>query len=549
MKHAEPKRNGKPALDLIEEAAQCVRTAPLGTLAVYFAGGVPFVLGLLFFWTDMSRSPYAAAHVADGSLAMAALFLWMKFCHVIFARRMLAHVTGSEVPPLGFRRAVRIAVTQAIWQPSGLFFLPLAMIPLLPFAWVYAFYQNITVLDEGESSAAKSLWKKAVGQAGLWGMQNQFLVLFMVVFAAGVWVNWIAACAVLPELVRMLFGIQSDFSRSQQAMLNSTFLAAMFGLTYLSVDPILKTIYVLRCFYGQSLQSGEDLKAGLKPFAGARRAIAILIVSAAAFLPLATGAEGTNPPVVKANTPAMSPDDLDHTINQTIQERKYVWRMPRAHGADTDEQQGVIGRFFTKIQNMIRSWLHHLGEWLRDWWRRMFPHRSTTSSRPSGGGWIEMLNLLLYCLIAVVVLALIYVIVRLLRERQKNPAMVTSVPIESVPDLADENVRADQLPEDGWIKLANELLERGEFRLAMRAFYLSGLAHLAGRNLVSIARFKSNRDYERELRRRAHAIPVLVSIFDDNLFTFERIWYGMHEVNRDLVGRFATEMQRMKTSA
>jgi len=47
-----------------------------------------------------------------------------------------------------------------------------------------------------------------------------------------------------------------------------------------------------------------------------------------------------------------------------------------------------------------------------------------------------------------------------------------------VPDLADENIRADQLPEDGWTKLARELLERGEFRLAMRAFYLASLAHL-----------------------------------------------------------------------
>ena len=38
----------------------------------------------------------------------------------------------------------------------------------------------------------------------------------------------------------------------------------MFSLTYLCVDPILKAAYALRCFYGRSLQSGEDLKAELK---------------------------------------------------------------------------------------------------------------------------------------------------------------------------------------------------------------------------------------------------------------------------------------------
>jgi hypothetical protein len=107
-------------------------------------------------------------------------------------------------------------------------------------------------------------------------------------------------------------------------------------------------------------------------------------------------------------------------------------------------------------------------------------------------------------------------------------------------------VRADQLPEDGWTKLGREMLERGEFRLAMRAFYLGSLAHLATRNLINLARFKSNRDYERELRRRAHSFPGLLSVFGDNLAAFEGIWYGMHEVNRELVERFAANVERIR---
>jgi hypothetical protein len=91
-------------------------------------------------------------------------------------------------------------------------------------------------------------------------------------------------------------------------------------------------------------------------------------------------------------------------------------------------------------------------------------------------------------------------------------------------------------------------LERGEFRLAMRAFYLASLAHLAARNLISLARFKSNRDYERELRRRAHTFPNLLATFGDNLFDFERIWYGLHEVNRDSVSQFAANVEKIKTA-
>ena len=64
--------------------------------------------------------------------------------------------------------------------------------------------------------------------------------------------------------------------------------------------------------------------------------------------------------------------------------------------------------------------------------------------------------------------------------------------------------------------------------------------------MISIARFKSNRDYERELRRRGHSFPDLLPVFGDNLESFERIWYGLHEVNRELVDRFAANVERMK---
>ena len=94
--------------------------------------------------------------------------------------------------------------------------------------------------------------------------------------------------------------------------------------------------------------------------------------------------------------------------------------------------------------------------------------------------------------------------------------------------------------------MANELLQRGEFRPALRAFYLSSLAHLAARNLVSLAKFKSNHDYERELRRRGHSFPELLNLFADNVSVFERIWYGLHEINGELVRQFATNVTKIK---
>jgi len=76
----------------------------------------------------------------------------------------------------------------------------------------------------------------------------------------------------------------------------------------------------------------------------------------------------------------------------------------------------------------------------------------------------------------------------------------------------------------------------------------SGLAHLATRNLISIARFKSNREYERELRRRAHAIPNLPTLFGDTISNFERVWYGTHEATLDLAQQFAGSVDKLKAS-
>ena len=187
----------------------------------------------------------------------------MKFWQAIFARQSAPRCRRT-IAPLDFRRCARILFTQAILQPSGLFVLPLAF-PVLPFPWAYAFYQNVTSLDDGDEGG-DAMIKKSWRQATLWPRQNHIILAIMLAFAFCVFFNWATVCLTLPQLGKMLFGIESGFTKSPFAMLNTTFFAAMCGLTYLCVDPILKTVFALRCFYGESLQSGEDLKAELKTF-------------------------------------------------------------------------------------------------------------------------------------------------------------------------------------------------------------------------------------------------------------------------------------------
>jgi hypothetical protein len=556
LKGAARRREGKSALELIEEATYLLRGAPSSALAAYYVGTLPFVLGFLYFWVDMARSPFAYQHLTGAALAIAALFLWMKFWQALFARNLRAIVSNSPAPELKAADCWRLFISQTTLQTSGLFMLPLALIPALPWPWVYAFYQNVTVLADTESQTLLPVVKKAARQATLWPKQNLVLLAITCAFATFVLLNWATVCFLAPKLLKMLLGIETVFSRSPMAMLNSTFFMSILGLTYLCVDPVVKALYVLRCFYGESLRSGEDLKAELRQFSASAPAIAaciVLLLSSSSSALAATEPAPAEPatstsseasPLSRSGT--IAPAILDKEIQRVIEQRKYSWRGPREQILEPDSNKpGIISRFIDSVLSTIRKWVRNFFEWLGEFLRKLFAHPGKTNFSGLGSGGVA-LQILLYVLIALIACAICYFLYLALARSERLAEAIMAESVQPLPDLADENVSAEQLPEDGWTRLANELLQRGEFRLALRAFYLASLAHLAGRNLVSLAKFKSNHDYERELKRRGHSFPELLNVFGDNVSVFERIWYGLHEINAELVRQFAANVEKIK---
>jgi hypothetical protein len=156
-------------------------------------------------------------------------------------------------------------------------------------------------------------------------------------------------------------------------------------------------------------------------------------------------------------------------------------------------------------------------------------------------------QVLLYVLLAAITCILAVLLWRAWRRRRRNPEIeITSEEVTKTPDIMEEHVDARELPEDGWLAMAKDLMAQGQLRLALRALYLACLASLAEQNLITIARFKSDRDYERELQRRAHSIPSLLSAFDENMLVFERTWYGKHEVDQGNIEHFTTNYNRIK---
>ena len=79
----------------------------------------------------------------------------------------------------------------------------------------------------------------------------------------------------------------------------------------------------------------------------------------------------------------------------------------------------------------------------------------------------------------------------------------------------------------------------------MRALYLATLAYLSEKELIIIELYKSNRDYEHELYRRAHEKKDLLTAFSKTVMIFDRVWYGMYNITQGDVDGYITDQERI----
>ncbi|HET6371049.1 MAG TPA: hypothetical protein VFG95_07625, partial [Nitrospiria bacterium] len=405
---------GKGALDLLEEAVHLVRLAPPGALFSYYAGSLPFVLGFLYFWADMSRSAFADRHCAEAALLVSLLFIWMKCWHSVFSRQLRAQLVGEPSPRWPIRRILRLIAAQTALQPPGLLLLPAAMLVTLPFAWVYAFYQNVTVFGEGEAQDLRAVYRKSRQQAMLFAGQNHVILLVLSLFGTVVFLNLGVVLYLLPQLAHMLFGMESLFTRGVRYLLNTTFIAVVFGLTYLAVDPFVKAVYTLRCFYGESLTTGEDLIAELKNARAALRteaaALLFLIVltcagvssvMAAGTIPRNAAEPGKSAPALLSG--AVSPPEIDRSIDKVMSKREYAWRMPREKRNDHKEK-GLIASFIEGVFDTVTGWFAHVRRWIVNAVKWLIDNlfgrlRFEPPTRGLDFGWSPSIMILLYSLL------------------------------------------------------------------------------------------------------------------------------------------------------
>lgn len=546
-------RNGKNAIELAEEAFHLLRHAPASAWLAYLAGALPFALGLLFFWSEMSQSGFAWRYESAAALGLALLFVWLKCWQTVFCQMLLAHFTG-QATAWTWRRALRLIVQQAAWQPTALFLVPLAAVMTVPFGWVFAFYQSYTVAGDGSQPEFKEHTRQAIACARSWAAQNHYFLALASVFGLFLFLNWISAFVLVPMLLKSFLGIETIFSRSASAYLNTTFFAAVIMLAWLCLDPIIKAAYTLRCFYTSARTSGEDLKASLRHLQPVPPLAAILLAGCLLGLPVAAAETAGAQP-----DSAVAPAQLDKAIGQVLDQREYTWRIPKEDvpKPETGESSNLLADTLDGMGKTLGNSLKGVGRGLEkvgQWWDGLFGGRKWPTPKTGTGDmqtdWLSPLRLLLL-LLAAVILGVIGFFLYRIWKRWRRRTVITATPEAPAarPDLTSDYVAANELPEDEWLRLARDLMAQGDLRLALRALYLASLASLGERKLVTIAKFKSNRDYERELSRRAHALPGLAEAFHDHVLVFERVWYGLHEVSLDLLKDYETGVRQFRSPA
>jgi hypothetical protein len=539
-------KHSKSAILILEEAFHFLRSAPAALFISYYVGSLPFILGLLYFWADMSRSGFAADYLAVGSLGIAALFVWMKFWHAIFGRQIRSLLSGDIPEPLSSTRMLSMAVNQTLIHATGLFVLPLAAVLMAPFGWLYAFYQNATAQESFGADSFRTMYKRAWRQAKLWPVQNHLLLLILFVFGLAVFINVFIVLFISPYLLKKFTGIETVFTLSGLHAVNTMLVTSALAVSHLSVDPLIKIAYALRCYYGEAITTGADLKTELKSF----RVKTVLLTAVLAMVilsPLQICAFQQMGFLSEELSP-ISSEQLDQSIDEVLERREFAWRMPREK--PDQERPEESGPFISalrwvlekikKIFKTISKWLQELEDWFDNLWPR--PSQEKTADDFDWRPFTKFLFILLLIALAV---AVVYFAVKYWRNYQSSREEIESEAEVDTPDLRDEGVKADDLPVNRWLDLAKELIAKGSLRLAMRALYLATLAYLSEKELIRIEFYKSNRDYECEVHRRAHEKKELVTAFSKTVMIFDRVWYGMHSITRGDVDSYIADQKRI----
>jgi hypothetical protein len=512
------------AISLLEEAVHVLRRASPTTLVCHLMGSAPLALALLLFWNDVNNPRTSDTTLARDSLVLALLLAWMNCWRAVFAGRLYRQIAAVADTPWTWPRAWNLLAGQSFLGASKLVVLPLAALSVFGFAWTVAFYRSAAALAGRGDLDAVQLFPRARHLAGLDRRQSWLVLPVIGLLGALFTANVGLTLALLPQIIRMLTGYESQFSRSgPYYIFTPLFLWATLAVSWMLFDPFTQAVYCVRSFHGESTTTGEDVRAGLRMLTGAL-AVLLIVLPVHAFAAVPAG-------------------QLEQAVRKAMQSSEYDWRLPVPAAA---APQGVpwLVRVTDRLIEGLKSIGHAIGRLLTalfDWLRKLFEvtHVPGSGALPKTG-----LHWSLYLLIAFVLFLAGWIAWRRRWFQRARPrpaaAALTAVRLDA------DDLTADRLPEESWLELAARSLAEGNFRFALRAYYLANLAFLGRAQWITIHAGKTNREYQLELRRKARAFAEARELFAANVAAFERAWYGQHDVSADEVAGFRGRIESIQ---
>ena len=156
-------------------------------------------------------------------------------------------------------------------------------------------------------------------------------------------------------------------------------------------------------------------------------------------------------------------------------------------------------------------------EWLRSWLPKPKPM--------SPGNFSFISRIAQWVIMGLAIALLIFVLKMFLPKVIRNRGAGKKVK-ETARIVLGETLEPDQSARD-LLSDAEALARRGELRAAIRRAYIALLVELGDRKIISLAQYKTNRDYLRAVREVEPLYGNVKQLTD----SFERHWYGLVQAN------------------
>ena len=208
------------------------------------------------------------------------------------------------------------------------------------------------------------------------------------------------------------------------------------------------------------------------------------------------------------------------SIEDRVKELVEATAAPRSKDEDKQKLNEILSREeYKKPEEKGKSLAQRWIDWFWDWLRSLFPERPNLPNvDPSAFQPLSVIiQVLVYGLVIGLVGFLIYKFAPVIVERFSRKEKRDS----SSRVILGEHIDASRSALDLFAEAEN-FARQGDLRAAIRKGYIALLCDLADKRIIGLARYKTNRDYLRDLRKRSSLFTRMKLATG----SFERHWYG-----------------------